>query len=573
MAARRYVVLLIAAAWFGCVASSWAADSAATTAAAQLSDRAFALLDKVNAKSETTGPMIGPAAALASDAQSLQQALQSGDRGRAGSAMGSLLADRDALSAQVSAHPGAISASEWSSLKDQIDALSKMVTPSPAAAVKVSPETRPEAAAVGDDRNSVARPLRVKLESTAVEAQDNVHLKGFVEGTGLKSAGIYEGSTELKAFDVGLVPGAQRLNFDLQLERLVPGLVIRAADAAGNRAEAEVTASAGTRSGPSLGESPPSLTDAAPEKPEAGFAPGEAAPNGGVSVAPEATTKEIPSLVPPSPAHKHVSGHARSTLGDIRLVVGRVQLVDPENHEYEVVGQVSGSGIKGAGIYVDGKLAEEIEIDLETGLRGNTTGSTFDETFNMNGRLATIRVYGPRDDYVERTIPLNGNPMQGLPMPMVPMIPMTGMSANPNQLGVQITSVIPTAGSIYVVAGQISGRNIAFAGLYQNGALVQQIPITGTSLFALLSGWRQVNFAARFSPLRGPAAVRVQDTTGQIIEQPVMVAGGAAYGTYPAAPYAAPVSPYGNYPAAPYAAPVSPYTGYRRSPSGSGWPH
>ena len=115
----------------------------------------------------------------------------------------------------------------------------------------------------------------------------------------------------------------------------------------------------------------------------------------------------------------------------------------------------------------------------------------------------------------------------------------------------------PATPSVYIVNGLISGRNIASAGLYQNGVLIQPLNVNrsggiGGLISGLISGVsRQIPFAGRFNPGQGFATVRVFDNSGMMAEQPVMASGTPFgtnhYGAGAVNPYVR--SPYG---AAPY---------------------
>jgi len=121
------------------------------------------------------------------------------------------------------------------------------------------------------------------------------------------------------------------------------------------------------------------------------------------------------------------------------------------------------------------------------------------------------------------------------PMGINPMTANTfEAESNPNQLAVQITSVQPASSTLDVVTGMISGHNIASAGLYQNGGLIQTISVGGSGisggLSGLISGFmpgasRQISFTGRFNPTQGPVTVRAYDRSGMMTEQPVIVAG------------------------------------------------
>ncbi|MFZ0890502.1 MAG: hypothetical protein WA005_18835, partial [Candidatus Binataceae bacterium] len=367
---------------------------------------------------------------------------------------------------------------------------------------------------------------KVKIESYAVKGR-SVHVRGFFEGRTLKSAGIYDGDQLLRAIKVDDVLGEQRVNFDIELEEVTPGVVLRVSDAAGLGAEASLASAMAIRG---IGGAK-----------EVELGPPSESPNvslgGGIASTESATVshdvEEIPSRDEPppasSPSQRHLPGHLADHLGNIQVNILNVSLEDPASRTYEVMGEVSGDGIRRAGIYVDGKLVKSLDIDTTGGI--NT--DTFDESFQMNGAQATIRVYGPHDEYVESSIRVG-------PSSLPPSIVMPGMGLNPNQLAVQISSLRPIAANAVVVSGVVSGKNLASAGLYQNGMLMQQLPVSAGLLSALTSGsYRQVNFTAQFNPGAGPALVRVYDTGGQFAQQPVMSGGIGPY----ASPYGAP--PYG----------------------------
>jgi hypothetical protein len=285
----------------------------------------------------------------------------------------------------------------------------------------------------------------------------------------------------------------------------------------------------------------------------------------------------------------HLRGHGAS---DVRIRIDDLSAAGAGIRQYRVRGQIVGSDLERAGIYVDGRLAQEIALSGGAGL----VASNFDQSFDAMGSQASIRVYRARGDYTESSLDLGtaeaataassvalGSALGGSigvnPAASNPY----GAGLNPDQLAVQITSVQPAAPSLYIVNGLISGRNLASAGLYQNGVLVQSFSVSGSGgLGGLISGLmpsmsRQVPFAGRFNPALGYATVRVIDRGGMMAEQPVM-AGGTGYG---ANPYANPfgsraVNPYGSNPyggASPYlgAAPgVGVAPGVGTTPYGTG---
>jgi hypothetical protein len=519
--------------------------------ATRISDRAFAMLGSLNSSSgrDAVSPLAGSVASFAADAQSLSRALEGGDRAASGQALAQLIADRKAIDTGLAAHPGAIPIGEWDSVKSDLDALSRSMPhpDAPATAAAAAEAARIAASPVRESpvtNNPGHTQLRVKIESTAADDSGAAHVKGYIEGDGLASAGIYADDQRLQTFDVGTVPGAQRLRFDIAIERIVSGMQVRASDAAGNRASANIIASRGGRviepddraaaahsmvelgGGVAMRDVTRSLvtpfgTGAELSSPPPLGMTDEARPS-------SANTTEIPTKMP-SAKHRG-KGRPRARLGDIAVLISNVDLVDPTQREYEVRGTISGSGVKAAGIYVNGVMAQEIHLDGGTGY----SSTEFEESFELNGSLATIRAYGADDQFVENQIPIGNTGAPGIPG----MMGMPGMMANqnPNQITVQIASVQSVSAALYVVSGVISGSNMASAGLYQNGMLVQQLPVGGGLLSSVMPQvMRQVNFNAQFNPAGGPASVRVFDNRGAMFEQPVMVG--------MAAPFA---NPYGN---------------------------
>ncbi len=260
----------------------------------------------------------------------------------------------------------------------------------------------------------------------------------------------------------------------------------------------------------------------------------------------EANTEEIPAAVaPPSGPKRRMRSHLRAHgASDVRIRIDDLSAVDAGMRKPTVIrGQIVGSDLERAGIYVNGRLAQEIALSGGAGL----VASNFAQTFDAVGSQATIRVYRSRGDYTESSIDLGtadfgsdsdvaiGTPLGG----SIVMNPAAsnpyGADLNPDQLAVQITSVQAAAPSLYIVNGLISGRNLASAGLYQNGVLVQSLSISGSGgIGGLISGLipgasRQVPFVGRFNPALGYATVRVFDRSGMMAEQPVM-AGGTPYG-------------------------------------------
>jgi hypothetical protein len=525
--------------------------------AAQFADHAFALLNSLNSQSNggSTNPALGPVAGFAGDAQTLSHAVAEGDSAKAAYALGALQSDRGAVDAALAGHPGALKASDWNSLKGQLDALAKaigVVTASPPVVAHGPGAGGPESAGAikGVPANAPAPPAapsavashapKVTITYRGVSRDGIFHVKGWFAGTALKSAGIYDGDRLRKSFKVNDVVGQQRVNFDIQVAGVSRDTAIRVRDAEGRSAEAPIASASEAAV----------LGGGANERGESGVRVDRypRLPAGSTG----SNTAEIPSHGGYAPSRSGAPSGGSPGLANVQINILGVVPSQTAPGNYEVVGQIAGRGIRRAGIYIDGRLVKPIPVS------SGANFSAFDETFPMSGREATIRVYGAGNRYVESSIDVIANGVGALP-PMV--------TANLNELSVQISSVQPVSANLYVVSGVIAGRNVSSAGLYQNGMLMQQLSVGGGLLGAFIpDAYRSVNFTARFNPLRGPAVIRVYDRTGASVEQPVMVAG---YGINPygANPYYPRVNPYNPYnpslnPYNPYAPPANPYQTY-----------
>lgn len=539
--------------------------------AAQLSDHAFALLDSLNKQSNggNTNPLLPQIATFAGDAQTLSSALTKGDSAAASDAIGTLQTDRANTDAAISAHPGALDAAQWNALKQQLDQIARQIQPAgvkPVASSAAGATAPPSAGAPPPPAASAATPSipdkagpKVVVESRSTQGPGVVRIKGYLEGYALKSSGLYENGRLLRGFKVNDVPGEQRVSFDIGLQNPTPDTLIRVTDANGHFAEAPVldlTAGASGGSLPALSgaTAPPGPLASAGPSNEAGVEVfrglgGDGAAASGGSAGGGANTEEIPShgAPVPSPSKRHtLGGH----LGDVQINVMGLTQLETMPPTYDVVGQISGSGVTHAGIYVDGRLVKQIPVEDA----GSFT--SFDQRFTMDGGAATIRAYGVGDQFVETSLDLSS----GTGVALSPMVPMA-----PQGLAIQITGVRPF-GNIYVVSGVISGRNLASAGLYQNGMLTQNINVGGLMggiLGALTPGtYRNTTFTVQFNPSLGPATIRAFDSSGAFTEQPVMAGGISPYGMNPYAGYGTPMNPYGT--ANPYYGmpPTTPYSTY-----------
>ena len=246
-----------------------------------------------------------------------------------------------------------------------------------------------------------AMPAPPKIEIASRVFQGGTErVKGFFEGTDLKSAGIFDGDTKSKDIDVASTPGEQRINFDFSIEQPSPTQSIRVADVYGREAQALVSpdpAAIGPMKGSEEmievdpGASASSRGEAGPlaESPLA-----SAGPSRGNNTAEIARPGDELS-----PSRRHID--ANSSLGPLTNV--QINVIDAEESmaapgNVEVIGQIAGAGVRHAGVYVNGRLVKPIPI--------STGGySAFDLTFPMPaGSDARIRAYGNGNDFVEASI-------------------------------------------------------------------------------------------------------------------------------------------------------------------------
>jgi len=568
-----------------------ACAGAAAATAAQISDGAFAMLNAVNGGDASKS---GPIAIFAGDAHSLSDSVAAGDSAGAASNLAALEGDRSAVDSVVSANPGLLSASDWNRIKSEMAALSKELgtnaaapratadaapaagsnshaasapsappaTSAPASAAASAGPPAVTAPATGSD--SAGAPPQVVIESRTPEGTA-IHVKGYLEGSGLKRGGIYAGSHELRDFKVGGSGGEVRLNFDIGVESPKPGETIRVYDADGRMAEAPIADLDLASASPDLSAPapPPDTSDNAPEipalPPSAGMA-SKHAPSieDGVEVYRNSTAKdnddsgvpntaEIPShgAPLPSPSKRHtIGGH----LGNVKINISAVNQIGAMPPTFEIVGQIVGHGITRAGIYLGGRLARPITVEF------GDDATNFDEKFTANGDEARIRAYGVGNQFVESSVDLStATAVASADAPMNPaaLPPGAGygepMVDGNSGLLVQIAAVGPITSNLYVVSGVISGAHLSAAGLYQNGMLVQRIPIGGGGIGGVISSLipgasHNVNFNVRFNPQAGPATIRAFDSSGGYNEQPIVLAGANPYGG--ASPYG--TNPYGN---------------------------
>lgn len=373
--------------------------------ATDLSDHAFSMLNAVNAASTRDAPMLAPAASLAGDAQSLTTALSAHDNAAASNAMGAVLSDRDKIEAAAKIAGGRYP-EQWTVIREKIAALEKAVPaskgPVASSGAGAVPELHPVAAPPAGE--SMAPAPKIEIASRVFQGA-KVRIKGFLEGTDLKSAGIFDGDTENKDIEVASVSGQQRVNFDFSIEQPSATESIRVTDSYGRQAQAMIEpdpAGIGPMKGSEEmievdpGASTSSRGEAGPlaEGPLAESPLASAGPSRGHN------TAEIPSSGDAaSPSRRHIDA-ANGSLSPLNV---QINVIDSEESMstpgmIEVVGQIVGQGVRHAGVYVNGRLASAIAI--------SPTGySAFDVTFRMPpGADARIRAYGNGSNFVEASI-------------------------------------------------------------------------------------------------------------------------------------------------------------------------
>ena len=438
-----------------------AADAGA--ASAELSNQAFALLNSLNATdadgnaNPEAKELVGPVASFAGDAQTLSQALDAKDNAGARRAAASLDADAASVDAGLKAHKAAISADRWAALKHQLAAIEKSVPPAPASSASASGAPAPAAPVASGEPASAGAPASVdaalpaaaadgaaaasapappdsggptiKIESRSVVGSVT-HLKGYFEGSALRSAGIYEGAQNVKPLKVDHVLGRQKVDFQLSIRDADIATNLRVIDQAGRSATAsvfsedstalastgresgvEVDRGAGSTSGNNTAEIP---SESAPDAADAGSSGlDESAPSadeGGIG----------------SGSIGGLSGGLGAPMGNIQINIESINPVNPLSHLYQVVGQIIGKGVRRAGIYVDGRLVKRLPVS-------HGSLSNFSTTFRMSGGTATIRAFGAGNQYVESSIAMPPAVASAPPIVVAPygMNPYSPFGMNP----------------------------------------------------------------------------------------------------------------------------------------------
>ena len=221
-----------------------------------------------------------------------------------------------------------------------------------------------------------------------------VHVIGFLEGTDLKSAGIFDRGEKLKDIDVAGTPGSQRVNFDFAIEAPSPTMTIEVTDGLGRSASAPILSASAP---PPIGAAvtPPASaggedTASVPASPPEGSGNAVEIPRYGGSAA---------LSHQPNP---RFPGGVGNPMTNVEIGVMSVLPVLAKPGSYEVTGQIVGAGVRRAGIFVGGRPVKPIPVAAGT-------FTPFDVIFPLTGgRNATIRAYGAGNEYVELPISVDG---------------------------------------------------------------------------------------------------------------------------------------------------------------------
>lgn len=397
-----FAVVVVIALLCGMVVLGVGRARAETTRQAQqaqrLSDSAFVLLNSLGGSSAPgVSDAQGAIASFAGDAQSLASALDDRDGRGAADAMAALVADRRSVDQVVAKHPGVINQKRWVALKTLLASIEHNLPPFVAASARAKPreaDVPPPASAVA----MLGDAPRVRISSRTFEGS-GVRVLGYIQGTDLKSAGIYDRGRLIHPIQVGSTTGGQRINFNFKLLNVSPHDTIRVADAIGRTAQARLAPEAAVAEPSSYDNS--KLIELGP----GGGGTVSRAPSVVVSSG-ETNTVEIPShkgirrrTVGPGSPPREKRPTGVSELADTQInILGVLGTSQPNT--YRVVGQIAGSGIYRAGIYVKGRMVRRIPL---------TPGgySSFDTTFRTVGREASVRVYDRHNNYVQSSIDIS----------------------------------------------------------------------------------------------------------------------------------------------------------------------
>ncbi len=350
--------------------------------AQRLSDTAFLMLNNLSASSAPgASDAQGAVASFAGDAQSLADALNKGDREAASRAMAALVADRQSVDQIIARHPGVLNAARWTAIKTLLASIEHDVPPSHWKAVAPAARGTTDVPPPAEENAMLGAAPEVKITSRVFE-DGGVRVLGYIQGTDLTSAGIYDGDSLLHGIQLGNTTGQQRINFNFKLLNVAASDAIRVTDASGRTAQALVAPEAAIAAPSSEGHS--KLIEIGPGPGVSGATTPMKVASGTPNIA------EIPSHKRRRPRLGTPTGP--SELADVQINILGV-LATSQPNTYQVVGQIAGSGIQRAGIYVDGRLVKRIPI---------TPGqyTSFDVAFTMLGKQAAIRVFDRHGNYV-----------------------------------------------------------------------------------------------------------------------------------------------------------------------------
>ena len=381
--------------------------------ASGLSDAAFAMLNSIDASAKA-GAMLAPVASLASDAQSLSGALDKGDRAGAGHAMAAIVKDRNQIDA-ARAVKDAPELPQWNAIKGQIAALEAQVTPIAGPVATSAPPASSLAAPSASLPPEAPNAPQVVISSRSFTG-GGVRVRGFFEGTNLRSAGIFDGSTPVKTIAVTDVSGEQRVNFDFGLQDPSPSQTLEVTDALGRVARAQLAPDAAALTHSHDGREKMIELGGGELDSEAVASAGPAAIPG-----PRNNTEEIPRADGSEDATgapgRRLPGGVEGPLTNVQINVLGVMPSPSQPGSYEVVGQISGAGVHRAGVYENGRLMKAIPI-------GAGSYNSFDVIFQMApGQQASIRAYGLGRNFIEASVDANNDGMSTASAPPVVVVP------------------------------------------------------------------------------------------------------------------------------------------------------
>jgi hypothetical protein len=360
------------------------------SASSQFAEQSFALLDRLSKQGgNNSNPALGPVANFAGDADGLRQSLARSDLRSARYHVALLQTDASAVDQALKQHPNSALAAQWRVLREQAEQLAHEIPPCVSPSACSSPPATPTESGSVSVTNADGYAPRIVITSRE-SVGGFLRLKGYVDGRALKSAGIYQGSSQLKALKVVDTPGRQRVEFDLRFEEPSPATILRVADADGRTTQAPIA-------DPSLPPSPlPSAPEISPDSEAPIASSGEPQPNLGQ----DASTAEIPSHGPviPSPSKRHTLG---SKLGDVQINIQTVRRTGNLPPTYEIIGQIAGRGITRAGIYLNGRLLQSIPIT------SSARFTSFDQRVVARGGSTTIRAYSVGNQSIEQPVDLS----------------------------------------------------------------------------------------------------------------------------------------------------------------------